>query len=99
VTERQASEEAKYESKALQLHSEVLISMAEGVTSVDSHGIIRLTNHVFDAKFGHERGELLGQPVSILDFGGKKTYRLVDTIRNRRKDGTEFITRAWVTLR
>jgi len=99
--------------EALKMHSRVLESMAEGVNVSDENDIICLTNPAFDTMFGYERGELIGQPTSLLNFDpAQKKAQLAAEInqalqtkgvwfgkfKNRKKDGAPFITAARISL-
>ena len=103
ITDRQRAEEA------LQTQTRVLESMAEGVTVADADGRIIFANPAFDAMFGYQPGELIGQPLSAInDFSASESASFVQEmvrqlqtkgilsgeIRNRRKDGTPFFTYA-----
>ncbi|HEX6161402.1 MAG TPA: PAS domain S-box protein [Thermoanaerobaculia bacterium] len=96
----------------LNLHSLVLRNMSEGVSLSSEDGIIVFTNAASDAMFGYQRGELLGQHVTVLnDYLPEENERIVGAVigqlatrgvwsgtwRNRRKDGTPFITDARIT--
>ena len=85
----------------------VLENLAEGVNYVDEQGLIRFTNPAFDAMFGYDRGELIGQPVTVLnDLPKAESEKLVSEIvqalkvhgryegefQSLRKDGSSFIT-------
>jgi PAS domain S-box-containing protein len=106
ITERKRAEEK------LIVQSKILDSMAEGVTLADDLGHIFLTNPAFDSMFGYEREELIGQHVSILHAGPfekslqlikeimhslKQTAAWQGEIKNRKKDGTHFITYAHIS--
>ena len=105
ITRRKRAEER------LQLQADILDALEEGVNLVDRTGYIRYTNPKFDAMFGYAVGELLGQPVAVLNAPGWDTpeatarsiQRALDRhgswsgeIKNRRKDGSEFWTRAHI---
>jgi len=106
ITERQRAVEA------LQTHTRVLESMAEGVTVTDGDGKIIYSNPAFDAMFGYQPGELIGQQVSVLsDFSPSESVSFVQEmvgqlptkrilsgeVRNRKKDGTKFYTQARIS--
>jgi len=106
ITERKRAEEK------LIVQSKILESMAEGVTLADDLGQIFLTNPAFDSMFGYEREELKGQHISILHAGPfeksiqiikemmailKKTAVWQGEIKNRKKDGSLFITYAHIS--
>ncbi len=71
-------------------------------------GLIFFTNPAWDAMFGYERGELLGQHVSVLNDPPQQATRIADEIieelrtlgawfgeiKNRKKDGTPFLSYA-----
>ena len=104
--------EQKRAAEALQTQARVLESMAEGVTVTDADGKIMYANPAFEAMFGYQPGELIGQPASRLnDFSAaeglrfaqemveqlKTTRILSGEVRNRRKDGTPFHTFARIS--
>jgi PAS domain S-box-containing protein len=106
ITDRKRAEEA------LQTQTQVLESMAEGVTVTDAGGKIIYSNPAFDTMFGFQPGELIGQSASRLnDFSAAeglrfaqemveqlKTKRILSgEVRNRRKDGTPFYTQARIS--
>jgi PAS domain S-box-containing protein len=106
VTERRQAAELH------RAHSEVLMSMAEGVCFIDGSGIIRVTNPALDQMFGYEAGELVGQHATVFnDATPEENERIVAMLmgavgkagmwtgefRNRKKDGTVFFTRARIT--
>ncbi|MGJ5673061.1 MAG: PAS domain S-box protein [Nostochopsis sp.] len=99
--------ERKQAEEALQIQARVLENMAEGVVMADENGIIALTNPAFDRMFGYERGELLSQPVLVLndlppEENDQFISKLLATLKsqgvwsgevnNRKKDGTTFIS-------
>lgn len=99
--------EQKEMAAQLAYHAYILENMAEGLNYVDSEGNVLFTNPAFDAMFGYERGELVGQHVSVLNalspaeneqfvakiFHALQNYGIwVGEVRNRKKDGTLFIT-------
>ncbi|HEX9982424.1 MAG TPA: PAS domain S-box protein [Thermoanaerobaculia bacterium] len=94
------------------LHRLVLDSMTEGVSLADESGIIVYTNPAEDAMFGYEPGELIGQPVTVQNaYPPEENERIVAEViehlqragfwtgewRNRRKDGTPFVTSSRIT--
>lgn len=102
ITARKQAEEV------LRTHSQVLNSMAEGVSFIDEHGIIIYANRALNELFGYAEGELIGQRVTILNDataventqiarrvheGIRRQGRWHGEFRNRRKDGTVFYTR------
>ncbi len=105
-------DQRKRAEEALQTQTRVLESMAEGVTVTDADGKIIYANPAFDAMFGYQPGELIGQHGSVLnDFSGAEGRRLAQEmveqlrtkgvlsgeVRNRRKDGTTFYTHARIS--
>ncbi len=99
----------KKNEETIRTHSKVLMSMTEGVNTTDEDGTILYSNAAFDAMFGYAPGELIGKNVSILNHLPSSQFgRRSDTIvaalrehgtwigefRNRRKDGSDFWTRA-----
>ncbi len=105
MTERRQTEEM------LRLQSVVVKNMAEGVCLVSAHeASIVYANPKFDRMFGYESGELIGQPVQVLNYPNaasspeKVSRELVETlqkngeasfeIHNVKKDGTPFWSRA-----
>ena len=106
VTERRRTEQS------LLLQSRVLESMIEGVSVADENGVIFYTNPTEDRLFGYERGELSGRHVSVQnDYSPEENERRVSEViqslrdggswtgewRNRRKDGSVFISFARIT--
>jgi PAS domain S-box-containing protein len=104
--------EQKRAAETLQTQTRVLESMAEGVVLVGEDDRIMFTNPAFSAMFGYQPGELIGQPVSVLNYGSAaerinlatsimkqlQTHSIwTGEIRNRRKDGTPFYTHARVS--
>ena len=61
--------ESKRAAEALQTQTRVLESMAEGVVMTGEDGRIVFTNPAHSAMFGYQPGELIGQPVSVLNDG------------------------------
>ena len=97
---------------ALSLQARVLDSMVEGVSLSDENGIILYTNPAEDTMFGYERGELLGQHVTVQNtYAPEENARIVSEVieqlksrgawfgefSNRKKDGTPFTTFARIT--
>jgi PAS domain S-box-containing protein len=94
------------------MHSSVLDSMLEGVSVSDENGIIVYTNPSEDKIFGYNSGELLGKHVTIQnDYPPEENKHIVGEVgkhlkrighwegewKNRKKDGTSFITSARIT--
>ena len=99
--------ESKRTAEALQTQTRVLESMAEGVVMGGEDDRILFTNPAHSAMFGYQPGELIGQPVSVLNDGSAEERARVardilkqlqttghwsGKVRNRRKDGTSFYT-------
>jgi len=100
ITERKRAEEA------MQVQSEIVANMAEGVHLVRlDDGVIVYANPRLEEMFGYETGEMLGKHISIVNAPGEKTpeetYRIVTKmlqetghmqveVRNIRKDGSTF---------
>ncbi|MGB8507257.1 MAG: PAS domain S-box protein [Pyrinomonadaceae bacterium] len=106
ITERKRAE------RALNLHSRVLENMIEGVSLSDEQGRILYTNPAEDEMFGYERGELMGQSVTVQNiYPPEENARIVGEVierlktdgvwfgefSNRKKDGTPFTTFARIT--
>jgi PAS domain S-box-containing protein len=94
------------------LHELVLNSMVEGVSVSDENGFILYTNPAEDRMFGYDRGELIGQHVTVQNtYPPEENQRIVAEIigqlktrgawvgdfSNRRKDGTAFTTHARIS--
>ena len=90
----------------------LLDCMSEGVSLAREDGTIIYTNPAEDRMFGYEPGELLGQHVSVQNaYPTEENERVVAGVieelkrsgswtgewRNRRKDGTEFVTRSRIS--
>jgi PAS domain S-box-containing protein len=106
ITERKRAEQA------LQVQARVLESMTEAVNLANEEGIMLLTNPAHDTMFGYERGELLGQPVTVLNAcpppeNSWMVRGIIEQLKtrgtwfgeftNRKKDGTVFLTTARIT--
>jgi PAS domain S-box-containing protein len=106
ITERKQAEEA------VLLRARVLESMVEGVSISNAQGIILYTNPAEDKMFGYERGELVGQHVTVQNtYPPEENERIVQEVleqlkvsgawqgefSNRKKDGTAFTTLARIT--
>jgi len=106
ITARKQAEEA------LRTQAQVLESMAEGVAVTDQRGYILHTNPAFDAMFGYEKGELVGQHTTLLNhYPPEENLHIVrDIVRqlnsggvwtgefhNRRKNGEMFFTWAHIS--
>jgi PAS domain S-box-containing protein len=105
--------ERKWIEEILKTYGRVLESMAEGVIVADEHELIYFTNPAFEAMFGYQPGELIGQPTSILNLDPPATQRQFATeirkalqttgvwhgeFRNRKKDGTPFVTASRISI-
>jgi PAS domain S-box-containing protein len=106
ITARRRAEET------LRTHSQVLHSMAEGVSFIDESGLIVYTNPALDAMFGYAAGELVGRHVTVFnDATPEENAKIVADVhealkrqaywrgefRNRKKDGTVFYTQAHIS--
>jgi PAS domain S-box-containing protein len=106
VTERKQADET------LRLHSMLLHNMSEGVSLATEDGVIVYVNPAEEQLFGYERGELVGQHVSVQNaYPPEENARVVADViatlresgtwsgewRNRRKDGSEFVTASQIT--
>lgn len=97
----------------LALHSRILASLGEGVQLTRaSDARLIYTNPAFEQMFGYAPGELIGQPVSVLNANEpahpeetalqiiealNRDGRWQGDILNRRKDGSSFWCHATVT--
>jgi PAS domain S-box-containing protein len=92
--------------------SVLLEAMTEGVSLSTEDGVIVYTNRAEDRLFGYAPGELIGRHVSIQnaypdDENRRVVAEVIDRLkangawegewRNRRKDGTEFLTASRIT--
>ena len=104
--------EQKILNEKLEKHSVILDRMSEGVSMTDIGGFIQYTNPAFDVMFGYDQGELIGKHITILNsYSPKRNMEIIETmmsalkfngrwegdLKNKRKDGSEFITRARVS--
>ena len=95
--------------EALEVQSQVLKNMAEGVSLTDADSFIRFTNPAMEEMFGYGSGELVGQHSSVLntyatDERNQLLAEQTDQLRkegvwigemsNRHKDGRIFTTSA-----
>lgn len=95
--------------EALEVQSQVLKNMAEGVSLTDPDSFIRFTNPAMEQMFGYSSGELVGQHSSVLNtYATEERNKLLaqqtDKLRkegawigemsNRHKDGRIFTTSA-----
>ncbi len=102
----------KRNEETIRAHSKILMSMTEGVNTTDEAGNILYANSAFESMFGYAPGELIGKNISTLNHLSPDEFdrRLramvaalrergswVGEFRNRRKDGTEFWTRARIS--
>ncbi len=106
ITERKRSDEA------LEVQSQALKNLAEGVSLTDRDGVIRFANPALENMFGYGRGELTGQHASVLNtYATEEQDRLVaeqaerlrkegawrGEMSNRHKDGRIFTTLASIS--
>jgi PAS domain S-box-containing protein len=106
ITARKTAEET------LSRYGVLVESMTEGVSLSDERGFIVYTNPAEDRMFGYGPGELLGQHVTVQnayppDENARRVGEVIAQLkaggswegewRNRRKDGTEFITASRIT--
>ena len=110
---RDITERLKWEEQRL-LVDRLISGMKDGFNVVDlEDGKVLRTNEAFDRMFGYEPGELVGQHVSIVNAGGPEGQRQIaesiwaeverrgfweGEVSNKRKDGSEFLTFANITL-
>lgn len=107
---RDITEQKQVEAQ-LAYHAYIMENLAEGLNYVDDQGIIRFTNPAFDAMFGFERGEVIGQNISVInDLPPAENQKFVADVltelqtkgywagefSNRKKDGTPMVTQAKV---
>lgn len=106
-------DESRKAEAQLQLQSEMLAHMGEGVVLVgETDGIILHSNPMFDRMLGYAAGELQGQPISVVFAPGgtsqeevanrifaelRKQGRWEGDIVNQRKDGTTLQCHASVS--
>ncbi|MEO8617195.1 MAG: PAS domain S-box protein, partial [Luteolibacter sp.] len=109
VTER--TRELLHSNETLQLQARVIESMTEAAIVADEAGLIVSTNPACVTVFGYERGELIGQHVSVLRNLDEAEGRRVAAetmasaqggvswsgeIIRRRKDGTPILVHAQI---
>jgi PAS domain S-box-containing protein len=100
------------QEEALKLQARVLESMTEGVSLSDENGFILYTNPAEDEIFGYERGELVGQHVSIQNtYSEDENKQIVGEViehlkakgvwfgefSNKKKDATPLTTYARIS--
>ena len=99
--------------ESLRLHGEILRHMAEGICLVRAQdAAIIYANPTFENMFGYGPGEIIGQPVSVLNAPGEKapdaiareiiehlhtTRHWSGELQNVTKDGTRFWSHAGVS--
>lgn len=104
---------SKQKEMKLNLQSEILINISEGVYLIRADdGIIVYTNPNFEVMFGYEHGEMIGKHVSIVNAPTEKSpeetaKEIIEVIekkglwkgeiKNIRKDGTLFWSYASVS--
>lgn len=104
--------EQRHAQEELRLHSQVLMSMSEGVLFIDGDAVIRFTNPALERMFGYGDGELAGRHVTVLnDATTAENAQLQAKVMaalqargtfegelpSRRKDGTTFVSWARIT--
>lgn len=104
--------ELKQAEKAKKTSDIVLDSMVECVIIWDENGLLTYTNAAFDAMFGYENNELIGQHISILiAYTMPENQQIIREIKqklndegiwlgefsNRKKDGTPFTSYAHIS--
>jgi PAS domain S-box-containing protein len=104
--------EQRRAEETLRQHGILVESMTEGVSLSDEHGFILYTNRAEDRMFGYGPGELVGQHVTVQNaYSPDENRERVNAVmarlkahgswegewRNRRKDGSEFITASRIT--
>ncbi len=104
--------EQRQAEDTLRRYGALVESMTEGVSLSDEDGVIIYTNPAEDRMFGYEPGELIGQHVTVQNaYEASENVRRVEDViaqlkvrgswegdwRNRRKDGTTFITASRIT--
>ncbi len=104
--------ERKRAEASLRTRSQVLMNMAEGVVFTDQSGMILETNPAYNAMFGYNAGELIGQSIiELTDLDPQEIDAIRSEIRgalaargewcgefpNLRKDGSRLWTRARLT--
>jgi PAS domain S-box-containing protein len=99
--------EHKKAQKMLEMQAVITRSIAEGICLIRANdGIIVYTNPKFEQMFGYDSGELIGQNISIVNYGDEQTSAeqvkaaIIDSIlkegkvtyevHNIKKDGTLF---------
>jgi PAS domain S-box-containing protein len=107
ISERKRTEEA------LKLQSLVVQNMAEAALLVGPDQTILFANTALETSFGYAPGELIGQPLALLnDWSAEETARFnADVMRavkrgepwfgeyqNRRKDGTHFTSESRIRV-
>ncbi len=109
-----ATAQAGAVDEGLGVEASILAGIADGICVVSlDQALILYTNPAFDAMFGYERGELLGQPVSKLNAPGQLSpestaQAIHDAVRahgrwdgdllSLRKDGSTFRSYDTATL-
>ena len=97
----------------MQLQSSITSNAAEGIVLIRaSDNQILYANHHFNKLFGYASGELIGQPISIINAVGEispeeTTRKIIASVRNdgvwsgeifnRKKDGSTFWTYAHIS--
>lgn len=79
--------EQKHSDEALEIQSQVLLNMTEGVSISDKYGFMRYTNPALEKMLGYGRGELNNQHLSILNtYTGEENAKLAKEINNALKE-------------
>ncbi len=110
IVDRSAQRQAL---EQLEAQAGILAAIADGVNIVSRDGQVLYTNRAFDTMLGYAPGELLGQPIAIVNAAEADrsaealagdifatlaaTGRWSGDILNRRKDGSTLWTNAQVT--
>jgi len=113
--ERRTTRNRRQADVTLGLHREILAHIADGVSVVSPVDLVILyASPRFEAMFGYGPGELTGRPVELLNADNGQPAALVaqaivralesrgswaGELRNRRRDGSVFWTRASVLKR
>jgi two-component system sensor kinase FixL len=91
--------------RAISMQSRMIESMLEGVALIGKAGVIEITNPAFDALFGCQRGELIGEDASslfaassddlsgwrsVLTQVGRRAHSAQLDVHARQRNGTVF---------
>jgi len=84
--------EQKRSDEALEIQSQVLSNMTEGVSISDRYGFMRYTNPALEKMLGYSAGELTNQHLSLLNtYSGEENARLSKEINRALKEGGFWI--------